>query len=104
MNIKKIIDAEKWNFSKARLLHRLGFPAVEYNESLDRIEDAYKKEYAEWQEGDERLRRMHEEHLAEYYKRITELEGALEDIATYATIETPPVVTEIINGMLNKED
>lgn len=44
--------------------------------SLGRIEVAHQKEYAEWQEGDDRLRRMHEEHLTEYAKRIAELESA----------------------------
>lgn len=39
------------------------------------------------------------EHLTQ---RIRQLEGALEDLSAYATIETPPVVTEIINGVLNK--
>jgi len=42
--------------------------------------------------------------IAELKKRIVQLEGALEDIATYATIETPEVVMEIISGMLNKEE
>jgi hypothetical protein len=42
--------------------------------------------------------------LVEANKRIVQLEGALEDIATYATIETPAVVTEIINRVLDKEE
>ena len=35
-------------------------------------------------------------------KRIAELEGALEDIAVYATTES--LVTEIISAVLNKEE
>jgi len=35
-------------------------------------------------------------------QRIAELEGALEDIAVYATTESP--VTQIINAMLNKKE
>lgn len=41
--------------------------------------------------------------ITELKKRITELEGALEDISAYATIETPTAVMEIINGVLKKE-
>jgi len=44
------------------------------------------------------------ERITELKKRIIQLEDALEDIATYATIETPAEVMKIINGMLNKED
>lgn len=40
MNIKKIIDTERWGFAKAMLVHRSGYPAVEHNASLDRIEAA----------------------------------------------------------------
>ncbi len=42
--------------------------------------------------------------IFEQIDRICQLEEALKDIAAYTTIlETPPAVTEIINGVLNKE-
>jgi dGTP triphosphohydrolase len=88
--------------------------------SLGRIEDAVNKRIAELEQSyaagleakcphtlrkavidslNERIGDL-SDRLVEDNKRIVQLEGALEDIATYATIETPEVVREIISGML----
>ncbi len=72
MTINETIKTERWEQVSCLCEDVI---LTDHNASIDRIKAAYQKEYDEWQDGDERLRRMHEEHLAEYAKRITELEA-----------------------------
>ncbi len=76
MNIKEIIDRERWNFEKMMLPLRSGAAGLWHNASIDRIEAAVMERITEL----ERTVNMTYSVQKKQAERITELERIIDEI------------------------